>query len=342
MLEKQPNKSPIKFHMDPEHLRTLTIFLVMIALFIAQLVKSPTITYSGATFFDYSKKTLMSVVSIGYIAAGVTLSIMTGNIDLSTGKSMTLCAIVSCTITQRYAGMFPAEITALLAIAVPLVIGALCGTFNGLLVGGLKLNAFVATFSTGYIFEAAAVLYNGGRTVNAGANEWYRYLGNGRILGIPVAIILLGVIYLVLNYVLNRTVFGKQIYAVGGNKRAAQLSGIRPNRVICLTYVITGVLSALAGVFIGSWTQTADMLIGTNKEFNAITAVVLGGTLLSGGTGKISGTFMGVLFLGVLDMFYIQFGIPDMWQWIVKGALLVVMLYVNGVVERSKAQRRSA
>ena len=83
------------------------------------------------------------------------------------------------------------------------------------------------------------------------------------------------------------------------------------------------------------------MLIGTNKEFNAITAVVLGGTLLSGGVGKISGTFVGILFLGVLDMFYIQFGIPDMWQWVVKGAILVIMLYVNGVVEKSKSRRKA-
>ena len=325
--------------MDPERLRTVVIFAAMVMLFVAQLIKSPTITSSGAAFLNYSIKTVMSVVSIGYIAAGVTMSIMTGNIDLSTGKIMTLCAIISCTITQKYTDRMSAGAVAMVALLLPLIIGALCGFCNGFLVGKLRLNAFVATFSTAYIFEAAAIAYNGGRTINAKANEIYEFFGSGTVLKIPLPILLLVIIYIVLGFVLSRTVFGKHIFAVGGNKVASHLSGISPVKTIWVTYIVTGVLSALAGVFVGAWTQTADMLIGTNKEFNAITAVVLGGTLLSGGVGKISGTLVGILFLGVLDMFYIQFGIPDMWQWIVKGSILVAMLYVNGVVEKSKSRR---
>ena len=335
------HKKRKRLSLDAEQIRTSVIFSVVILLFLVQVIKSPTITYSTATFFDYIRKTIMSVVSIGYIAAGVTLSIITGNIDLSTGKIMTLCAIVSCTITTKYSDSLNPTMIALLALALPLAVGILCGAINGLLVGKLKLNAFVATFSTSYVFEAVAVMYNGGRTVNAKSNEIFEWLGNGKILSIPVPIILLIVIYLVLGVVLSKTVFGKKIYAVGGNKAASRLSGISPAKTIWITYIITGFLSAMAGIFIGSWTRTADMLIGTNKEFNAITAVVLGGTLLSGGVGKLSGTFVGILFLGVLDMFYIQYGIPDMWQWIVKGSILVVMLYVNGVVEKSKSRRKA-
>ena len=328
-----------KKRMDPERLRTVVIFAAMVMLFVAQLIKSPTITSSGAAFLNYSIKIVMSVVSIGYIAAGVTMSIMTGNIDLSTGKIMTLCAIISCTITQKYTDRMSAGAVAMVALLLPLIIGALCGFCNGFLVGKLRLNAFVATFSTAYIFEAAAIAYNGGRTINAKANEIYEFFGSGTVLKIPLPILLLVIIYIVLGFVLSRTVFGKHIFAVGGNKVASHLSGISPVKTIWVTYLVTGVLSALAGVFVWAWTQTADMLIGTNKEFNAITAVVLGGTLLSGGVGKISGTLVGILFLGVLDMFYIQFGIPDMWQWIVKGSILVAMLYVNGVVEKSKSRR---
>lgn len=331
-----------RIRLDPERLRTVIVLVMMLLLFVAQLVKSPTITSSGATLLDYSKKTVMSVVSIGFIAAGVTLSIMTGNIDLSTGKTMTLCAIISCSITQKYSSSMSSITVALLAFLIPLFVGMVCGFFNGFLVGKLRLNAFVATFSAGYIFEASAILYNGGRTINAAQNSVYEFLGSGVILGVPVPILLMVAIYLVLGFVLSRTVFGKEIFAVGGNRMAARLSGVDPSRTIWSTYMLTGVLSALAGVFIGSWTRTADMLIGTNKEFNAITAVVLGGTLLSGGTGKLSGTFVGIIFLGVLDMFYIQFGIPDMWQWIVKGLILVIMLYVNGVIEKSKSRRKAA
>lgn len=328
-----------RLQIDAEQIRTIVILTVLILLFVAQLIKSPTITYSSATFLDYIKKTIMSVISIGYIAAGVTLSIMTGNIDLSTGKTMTLCAIIACTITQKYSSTLSPAMTALMAFAVPLLVGILCGAFNGLLVGRLRLNAFVATFSAAYIFEAVAVMYNGGRTVNAKSNAVFEFLGNGKLFSIPVPIILLIVIYLVCGFLLNKTVFGKHISSVGGNKVASRLSGVDPAKTIWTAYMITGFLAALAGVFVGSWTRTADMLIGTNKEFNAITAVVLGGTLLSGGVGKISGTFVGVLFLGVLDMFYIQFGVPDMWQWIVKGTILIVMLYVNGIVEKSKTRR---
>ncbi len=324
---------------DAERFRTLVIFTVVVILFVAQIIKSPTITYSPATFFDYIRKTIMSVVSIGYIAAGVTLSVITGNIDLSTGKILTLSAIISCTIISKYNDVMSPETAALLAFVIPMIAGIICGAFNGFLVGKLKLNAFVTTFSTAYVFEAIAIMYNGGRTVNAKSNVVYEWLGSGKVLGIPVPIILLLIIYAVLGLVLSKTVFGKRIYSVGGNKLTSSLSGIDPAKTIWITYIITGFLSALAGVFVGSWTRTADMLIGTNKEFNAITAVVLGGTLLSGGVGKISGTFVGILFLGVLDMFYIQYGIPDMWQWIVKGAILVIMLYVNGVVEKSKSRR---
>lgn len=328
--------------MNPETIRTIVIFSVMIVLFVVQLIKSPTITMSPATFFNYVKKNIMAVVSIGYIAAGVTLSAMTGNIDLSTGKILTLGAIVSCTITQKYYDSLGPGVSALLAFLIPLVIGLICGMLNGLLVGRLQLNAFVVTFSTAYVFEAVAVMYNGGRTINAKSNPFYTWFGSGTVLGVPVPIIVLIAVYLFFAFILAKTVFGKQIVAVGGNKATARLSGINPNRIILIVYMLTGVLSALAGIFIGSWTQTADMLIGTNKEFNAITAVVLGGTLLSGGVGKISGTFVGILFLGVLDMFYVQFGIPDMWQWIIKGAILIVMLYVNGIIERSKSRRKSA
>ena len=271
------SKTEKRSRLTPEQIRTIVLIAATLILFTANMLKSSTITSSPTAFFEYVRKTIMSVVSVGYIAAGVTMSIMTGNIDLSTGKTLTLSAIISCTITQNYYEQLGPLGSALMAMLFPLVIGALCGMLNGFLVGRLGLNAFVTTFSTAYVFEALAVFYNGGRTVNAQSNDFYSWFGSGTVFGIPVPIILLVIIYLVFAFVLSRTVFGQKVFAVGGNKNAAKLSGISPTKTIWIVYTITGVLAALAGVFIGSWTKTADMLIGTNKEFDAVTAVVLGG-----------------------------------------------------------------
>jgi ribose transport system permease protein len=145
-----------------------------------------------------------------------------------------------------------------------------------------------------------------------------------------------------LGFILHRTVFGRKIYAVGGNPLAARFSGIDSRYVVFIAYAVAGFMAGLSGVFVGSWTNSADLLMGTGKEFNAITAVVLGGAALSGGTGTMGGTVLGVLFMGALEMFYIQFNITVMMQWLIKGVLMISVIYINGALEASQSRRKSS
>lgn len=323
-----------------ERIRVIVLFSVMMLMFVAQVMVSPTIVQSPATLYNYIFKLVMSVVSIGFIASAVTLVIVTGNNDLSTGAIMTLTAIMSCTFSSQLFGSMGATGSALFAIFVPLLVGAVCGLVNGLLVGVLKLNAFVSTMSTMYVFQGAAILFNGGMTANGKKTEVYTWLGRGTVFSVPVPLLLLAAAFLILGFILHKTVLGRQIFAVGGNPVAARFSGINSKRVVLIAYVLAGLMAGLAGVFIGSWTLSADMLLGTGKEFNAITAVVLGGAPLSGGMGTMLGTVLGVLFMGTLEMFYVQFNVSIMLQWLIRGSMLLAVIYINGLLEQGKRRKQ--
>lgn len=323
-----------------DKIRIVVLFTVMALLFVAQIVISPIIVQSSASFFNYIFKTIISVASVGFVAAAVTLVIITGNNDLSTGAIMTLTAMMSCSFTKSFYDSCGPVGSVLIAIFLPVLIGGVCGMVNGVLVGVLGLNAFVSTMSTMYVFQGIAILFNGGMTENAKRSAVYTWFGRGTIFSIPVPIIMLGLAFAVLGFVLHKTVAGRKIYAVGGNRVAAKFSGIDSRKVIVGVYILAGLLSGVAGVFIGSWTLNADMLLGTGKEFNAITAVVLGGAPMSGGVGNMLGTVLGVLFMGVLEMFYVQFDVSIMMQWVIRGTMLLVVIYLNGLIEQRKVRRK--
>ena len=322
-------------------IRAAVLIAAMIVMFVAQVMVSPSILMNGATLYNYIIKLIMSVTSVGFIASAVTLVIITGNNDLSTGAIMTITAIMSCTMSSQYVESMGESGAAVMAIALPLIVGILCGALNGFLVGVLKLNAFVSTMSTMYAFQGLAILYNGGLTAWAKPLPLFSFVGNGRVLGLPFPILLLALSFIVLGFILHKTVFGRKLFAVGGNSLAAHFSGIDSRIIVFLAYVITGLMSGVAGVFVGSWTQTGDMLMGIGKEFNAITSVVLGGATLSGGVGTMGGTIIGVFFMGVLEMFYVQFNVSIMLQWLIKGLLLLLVIYINSLLEASRNRRKS-
>lgn len=324
-----------------ELIRTLALLGMIVIMLIAQFAVSPGIVSSPSMLYDYIMKLLVSVTSVGLMAAAAALVIITGCIDLSVGSTMTLTAIMSCSISSM--PMYDANPTGtiLLAIAVPVAVGLICGLFNGLLVGRLRLNAFMSTMSTMYVFQTLALLYNGGRFVSGRSNDaLYAFVGRANLLNVPMPILLLILVFLAFGVVLHRTVVGRRVYAVGGNPTAAQFSGISFPRTITLVYALTGLMAGVAGLFVASWTLSADMSVGTGREFEVISACVLGGLTLSGGVGTMLGTVLGVLFMGTLKMFYIQFEITPMVQWIVQGVILLAVVYLNEVLERMKARRK--
>jgi ribose/xylose/arabinose/galactoside ABC-type transport system permease subunit len=313
-----------------------------LVLLVAQVAASPSIISSGGTLIDYLVKMITSVTSIGLIAAGTTLVIITGKIDISTGQLMMITAIFACSVATEFSKVMNPAVAGAFAILIPLAIGLACGAFNGLLIGVLRLNDFVVTMSTMYIFQGIIVIFNNGRAVLAPQLPIFSFIGHGKILGIPFPIIILAIVCLILGFVLHKTVFGRRLFAVGGNPTAARFSGINSRMVVFAAYTITGLMAALAGVFVASWTNSSDRLLGTGKEFNAITAIVLGGAALSGGIGTMWGTVLGVIFMGALEMFYIQFGISVMMQWFVKGTFMLAVIYINSLLEASQSKRKSA
>ncbi len=323
-------------------IRTLVLIGVLLALLAAQVIKTPAILTSFATIYGYLVSTILSIASIAFMACGVTFVIVTGNNDLSTSSTLMLTVIMSCTLTGQFFERFGDAGASIIALVVPLFIGALCGLLNGILIGPLRLNSFVTTLGTQFAIIGINILYNGGLTAQAKPGlKVFSFVGRGKILGISFPILLLLFTYLVFGFILHKTTFGRKIYAVGTNREAARFSGINPSKIIMTAYVIAGLMAGLAGIFMASYTQTGDMLLGAGKEFNAIIAVVLGGAVMSGGSGKMTGTLLGSIFLGTLEMFYIQFGIPYTWQWVLRGVLMLAVIVVNDQLERSKGRRKS-
>lgn len=281
---------------------------------------------SGPKFFQPSNLlNLMRSVSVtGIMACAITLVMISGNIDLSLGWLIGLCAC----ITGVYSGHTAA------AVLLPILVGAAGGAVNGVLVGGLKLNAFIATLGTMYAYKGAAMLYANNRLLTAADNPSLKFMGQGYSLGIPVPVWLLAAAALVFWFLLNRTVFGTQIYAVGSNRVSAKFSGISSEKVIILSYMLGGIATGLAGVVFFAQVMSTQAYSGAGLEFDVLTAVVLGGTSVTGGKGTILGTVLGIIFVGVLSNGFTMMGIPATLQYIAQGIILVIAIRADIVKAR--------
>ncbi len=321
-------------------LRLLILLGGMLLMLAAQCIVSPGILKNGATIYNYFVKIVLTVESTALITAGLTFVIICGKNDLSTGTMMQFAASVACVVSAAVYGKMSDAAGSLLTILIPIAVCAVIGAFNGLLVGVCGLNAFVATLGTAYIVQAIHVLFDGGLTVYLKDLKAVKFIGKGLIAGkISFPVLLLAAVFLLLGFVLHKTTFGRKIYAVGTNPKAAVFSGISAKGVIVAAYVLAGVASGLAGVFIAAYTTSGDMLMGVGKEFDAIIAVVLGGALLTGGVGSMTGTVLGSLFLGVLQLFYVQFNIDINVQYIIRGAVLIGVIIMNSVLDRKGAKK---
>lgn len=337
----QKDKKVVKIPIS-QNARLLILLGGIILLFAAQCIKSPGIVKSVGSTYNYMIRIVMSVGSTALIASGVTFVIISGNNDLSTGCMMQFAASIACVVSTRYFGIFSDSTASMIAVLVPVLVCLVIGAVNGILVGILGLNAFVSTLGMAYIIQSVHVLYNGGGTVYQADLDMFGFIGKGRIAGIiPFPVIFIGVFFIILGFVLHKTVLGRKIFAVGGNSTAAHFSGIHSKRMIVYAYMICGLMSGMAGVFIASYTESGDMLMGVGKEFDAIVAVVLGGALLTGGVGSMLGSLLGALFLGVLTLFYVQFNIDLNVQWIIKGMLMLGVILMNGLIDKKQGGKKA-
>jgi erythritol transport system permease protein len=278
------------------------------------------------------------------LAVGMTFVILSGGIDLSVGSIAGLAGMIAGGLIDhglilRQAGVV-VYFQVWLVVAIALLVGAVAGGLNGLLVSRLSVAPFIATLGSMYVARGAALLLSDGATFPnlAGkaelGNTGFPAIGSASILAIPVPIWIMMALAAASAFVAVRTPFGRHVYAVGGNQRAAQLSGVRVKRIQLLVYVISGVCSAMVGVIIAAQLASAHPATGQSFELNAIAAVVLGGTSLMGGRGGIGGTIVGALVIGALADGLVLLGVSEFSQIAIKGLVIVFAVILDQLQQR--------
>lgn len=292
--------------------------------------------------------TMASHVAIfGILAVGMLLVILNGGIDLSVGSTLGLAGVVAGFLMQgvtlTWLGVVlypPVWVVAVLAC----MLGAAVGLINGVLIARFKVPAFVATLGVMYMARGLALLMTSGLTYNnlGGkpelGNTGFDALGFNRLFGVPTGVVVLAVIALIGSIVLNRTAFGRWLYASGGNERAAELSGVPVKGVQISVYVLSGICAAIAGLILSSQLTSAGPTAGTTYELTAIAAVVIGGAALTGGRGNIRGTLLGAFVIGFLSDGLVIIGISSYWQTVFTGAVIVLAVLLNAVQYRRRSK----
>ena len=334
--ERQPGRRKHSIALLLMSMRTLIALAVVFAFF-------------GATAQNFLAVPTLIIVAkhvaiYAILGIGMTFVILTAGIDLSVGSIVGVAGMVAgALLTQgvhiSWLGLtiYPNVIE---TIAIALVVGTAIGLINGLLITKLDVAPFIATLGTLYIARGAALLISDGRTFPnlvgnpALDNMGFPLLGAGKLFGIPLTIYAMIVFALIAAYVASRTSFGRQIYAVGGNERAAALSGVRVDRVKIAAYMISGFCAAFGGLIIASELVASHPAAGETFELNAIAAAVLGGTSLAGGRGTIWGTVVGAFVIGVLSDGLVMLGVSSFWQMVIKGLVIIAAVVLDQVQQR--------
>ena len=259
------------------------------------------------------------------IAVGMTLVILTAGIDLSVGSVLALCGAFA-------ASMIALEVPVLIAVPTALFAGAVLGAISGIIIAKGKVQAFIATLVTMTLLRGVTMVYTDGRPISTGFTDTadaFAWFGTGYALGIPVPVWLMVIVFAAAWYLLNHTRFGRYVYALGGNESATRLSGINVDRVKIGVYAICGMLAALAGIIVTSRLSSAQPTAGMGYELDAIAAVVLGGTSLMGGKGRIMGTLIGALIIGFLNNALNLLDVSSYYQMIAKAVVILLAVLVD-------------
>jgi len=284
------------------------------------------------------------------LGIGMTFVILTGGIDLSVGSVVGLTGMIVGGLINEGLVLEPLNrvvyFNVWIVCLIGLGVGMLVGLVNGLLITRFNVAPFIATLGTLYMARGFAMLRNNGATFPnlVGkpelGNTGFPSLGEGDFLGLPYSIWIMIGLGLLTIFITSKMPFGRQVYAIGGNKRAAQLSGVRVKTVTLMTYVISGICAAMVGLIVTSQLVASHPATGESWELNAIAAVVLGGTSLSGGRGTILGTIVGAFVIGVLRNGMILEGLSSFWQMVITGGVIVLAVIIDQLQQR--LQERSA
>ena len=292
----------------------------LLGLVIVVAILSPSF-FTVANLLNVFRQTSINAV----IAAGMTFVILTGGIDLSVGSILAFSGAVAASCLASGQSM-------IVTVILTLIIGAGVGLLNGIIISKGKLQPFIATLATMTILRGATLVFTDGKPISVGTSEGamaFGKIGGGTMLGIPTPVVIMIVVFLICYYILHQTKIGRHTYALGGNEEATKLSGLNTDKIKIFVYTISGVLSAIAGIIITARLFSAQPNAGSGYELDAIAAVVLGGTRLAGGKGKISGTIIGALIIGILSNALNLLNVSSYFQMIAKGVVILIAVLLD-------------
>lgn len=265
---------------------------------------------------------------LGILSCGMTIMLISGNFDLSVGSIVSLTAVIMVDLHDK--------IGPVAAVLITLLVGFLIGCINGTFVGFLKLNSMIMTLGMLFIVQAVTFIYTKGYFLNipnAGAKP-FAFIGRGFVFGIPFPVIIFLCVLVMTNILLTKTTYGKYIYSIGGNKVASRYAGIRVGLITFSTFLLTSLTASIGGIIFASRLMAAQNTIGNGMEFEAITAVALGGTSIYGGRGSVLKTLIGVLILGFIYNAFILFGLPHYISEIVGGIIIIVAVGLDNYIQK--------
>lgn len=299
-------------------------FMILIILLVVLTLLSPAfLTFKNITNV-LGQASLLIIVSYG-----MTLAILTKGIDLSMGSVLALSSCIA-------AGFIKSG-NIIVGITIGLLIGILCGSINGIMITKIGLTPFIATYGMDWVARGLAYVFMGGTQIY-GFNETFRFFGSGQIMGIPVLVFEVLILTMILCFITYKTIYGRNIYAVGSNIKSTRLSGINTDRIVISVFALNGLLAAIAGILYISRLNAAEALIGTDFTLNAIAATLIGGTPFSGGEGGIARTVVGAVIMTFLINGMNLLEISSYWQTATVGLVILLSLLIENTSKHFQTQ----
>lgn len=299
--------------------------LILLVICVFATILSPSFL-SVTNLFNVFKQ----ITVAGIVGCGMTFVILTGGIDLSVGSILGLSGVLA-------SGVLASTGNTAVAVAVSLTVGIACGAVNGFFVSVCGIPPFISTLGMMTLLRGVILVYTKGSPIPI-KSDAYKFFGKGSIAGIPVPVIILIIVFLLAHYILTQTSYGRSVYAVGGNREAARLSGIRGKTSEFLVYTLNGLMCGMAGLILTARLGSAQSTSGTGIEMDAIAAVILGGTSLSGGVGFVLPTVVGAMIMGIIDNILTLMNVNPHATNIVKGAVILIAVLVDKKVKDLSAK----
>ena len=302
----------------------LVVILVVIAVIIS--IGSPKF-YSATNLLNILRDSSMAIIA----GIGMTMLLITGEVDLSIGSLVAFVGVVTMDVTNKTGNFF-------LGFLAGIGLGAGVGLVNGLVRTKLKVNSLIGTIAMMMILRGGVYLYNQAAIQNYHQLDSFFYFGNGFLGPIPFPIIVMVILYVIFLFIINRSVLGRQLYATGGNEIAAKISGIKVDSLKILTFMLNSIFAAIAGIILVTRMNSGQPNSGTGFELTVIAGVILGGTSLGGGEGTLVGTLIGVLILRIINNGIIILRMNQDWQVVISGIVIILAVFIDNKRKAARAR----